>query len=200
MDAVESYFAMRKVSVGKDERGITRILLNNHFTFMMGSLDQGFWPDGIYTAPTDEALRFDIEFAKRIGLNLARKHVKVEPQRWYYWCDKLGLLVWQDMPSFSPTPGYEEEMPRVIAALRNHPCIVLWVMMNEGYPSREQAGDGRGAGAPERSEPAGDGNQRLARHGVRRRDRPARLSRPVFADTQEHGAAVLGEWSPVYVR
>ena len=137
-DEVTSYFAMRKVAIGNDARGITRILLNNQFTFMMGALDQGFWPDGIYTAPTDEALRFDIEFAKRIGLNLARKHVKVEPDRWYYWCDKLGLLVWQDMPSFSPATGYEEEMPRVIAALRNHPCLVLWVMMNEGYPSRDQ--------------------------------------------------------------
>ncbi|MCY2990663.1 MAG: chitobiase/beta-hexosaminidase C-terminal domain-containing protein [Planctomycetota bacterium] len=137
-DVVESYFAMRKVSIGKDERGITRILLNNKFTFMMGSLDQGFWPDGIYTAPTDEALRFDIDFAKRIGLNLARKHVKVEPERWYYWCDKLGLLVWQDMPAFSTgVKGYEEEMPRIIAARRNHPCIVLWIMQNETFCATE---------------------------------------------------------------
>ena len=138
LDSVTSYFAMRKIAIGKDERGITRMLLNGKFAFQMGSLDQGFWPDGIYTAPTDEALRFDIEFAKRIGLNLARKHVKVEPDRWYYWADKLGLLVWQDMPSFSPNADYDQEMPRVIASLRNHPCIVLWVMMNEGYPTGEQ--------------------------------------------------------------
>ena len=65
----------------------------------MGPLDQGFWPDGLYTAPTDEALRYDIEMTKKLGMNMARKHVKMEPERWYYWCDKLGLLVWQDMPS-----------------------------------------------------------------------------------------------------
>lgn len=138
IDSVSSYFAMRKVALGKDERGITRILLNGKFTLLLGSLDQGFWPDGIYTAPSDEALRFDIEFAKRLGLNLARKHVKIEPDRWYYWCDKLGLLVWQDMPTFSIKPGYEEEAPRIIKALRNHPSIVAWIMMNEGYPSREE--------------------------------------------------------------
>ena len=74
-------------------------MLNGKFVFQSGPLDQGFWPDGIYTAPTDEALRFDIEAIKKLGMNMARKHVKVEPDRWYYWCDKLGLLVWQDMPS-----------------------------------------------------------------------------------------------------
>ena len=98
-DVVESYFGMRKISLGKDEAGVTRILLNNKFVFQYGPLDQGFWPDGLYTAPTDEALKYDIEVTKRLGMNMARKHVKVEPQRWYYWCDKLGLLVWQDMPS-----------------------------------------------------------------------------------------------------
>ena len=137
-DTVESYFGMRKVSIGKDDRGITRVLLNNKFTFMMGALDQGFWPDGIYTAPTDEALRFDIEFAKRIGLNLLRKHVKVEPDRWYYWADRLGVLVWQDMPAFSAiVPGYAEEMSRIITAFRNHPSIVLWVMQNESQQTTE---------------------------------------------------------------
>ena len=98
-DTVSSYFGMRKIALGKDKDGITRIFLNNHAVFQVGFLDQGFWPDGIYTAPTDEALRYDIETTKKLGMNLARKHVKVEPQRWYYWCDKLGLLVWQDMPS-----------------------------------------------------------------------------------------------------
>ena len=86
-DTVTSYFGLRKIALRKDDDGITRIMLNNHFTFQIGTLDQGFWPDGIYTAPTDEALRFDIEFLKRAGFNLARKHVKVEPERWYYWCD-----------------------------------------------------------------------------------------------------------------
>ncbi|HYG35225.1 MAG TPA: beta galactosidase jelly roll domain-containing protein, partial [Clostridia bacterium] len=99
IDRVESYFGMRKISLGKDERGFTRLMLNNKPYFQFGPLDQGFWPDGLYTAPTDEALRFDIEMTKKLGYNMARKHVKIEPERWYYWCDKLGLLVWQDMPS-----------------------------------------------------------------------------------------------------
>ena len=98
-DTVESYFGMRKISLGKDDKGITRMMLNNKPVFQFGPLDQGWWPDGLYTAPTDEALKYDIEITKKLGFNMARKHVKVEPDRWYYWCDKLGLLVWQDMPS-----------------------------------------------------------------------------------------------------
>ncbi len=147
-DRVESYFGMRKISVGKDERGITRLLLNNQFVFQYGPLDQGFWPDGIYTAPTDEALKYDIEITKKLGFNMTRKHVKVEPARWYYWCDKLGLLVWQDMPSgdqaVAPNKGeisrkpesarqFEKELKTVIDALRNHPSIVMWVVFNEGW-------------------------------------------------------------------
>ncbi|MCJ7692327.1 MAG: hypothetical protein MUO22_02785, partial [Sedimentisphaerales bacterium] len=95
LDEVKSYFGMRKISLGKDERGITRMMLNNEFVFQFGFLDQGWWPDGLYTAPSDKALRYDIEVTKKLGFNLARKHVKIEPERWYYWCDKLGLLVWQ---------------------------------------------------------------------------------------------------------
>src|SRR6185369_10380387 len=98
VDQVASYVGMRKIALGKDEHGVTRIFLNNKPYFMVGPLDQGFWPDGLYTAPTDQALRYDIEITKQLGFNMARKHVKVEPDRWYYWCDKLGLLVWQDMP------------------------------------------------------------------------------------------------------
>jgi beta-galactosidase/beta-glucuronidase len=90
---------MRKIALGKDADGIQRLFLNNEPLFQYGPLDQGFWPDGLYTAPTDEALRYDIEMTKKLGFNMARKHVKIEPARWYYWCDKLGLLVWQDMPS-----------------------------------------------------------------------------------------------------
>jgi hypothetical protein len=148
VDTVQSYFGMRKVSLGKDRGGVTRMLLNNHFVFQMGPLDQGFWPDGLYTAPTDEALRYDIEITKKLGFNMTRKHVKVEPERWYYWCDRLGLLVWQDMPSgdkgVAPNRGeikrspesarqYERELRRMIDGRRNHPCVIMWVVFNEGW-------------------------------------------------------------------
>ncbi|MBC7830270.1 MAG: beta-galactosidase, partial [Chitinophagaceae bacterium] len=99
VDEVKSYFAMRKVSMKPDEKGIQRMLLNDQFVFQYGPLDQGWWPDGLYTAATDEALKFDIEKTKEMGFNMIRKHVKVEPARWYYYCDQLGMLVWQDMPS-----------------------------------------------------------------------------------------------------
>ncbi|WP_170311590.1 glycoside hydrolase family 2 protein [Vallitalea okinawensis] len=97
IDSVDSYFGMRKFSLMEDEEGTKRLALNNKILFQNGPLDQGYWPDGIYTAPTDEALRFDIEETKRLGFNMTRKHIKVEPARWYYWCDKIGLIVWQDM-------------------------------------------------------------------------------------------------------
>ena len=105
-DRVESYFAMRKFSVEADEAGVPRLFLNNKPYFHKGLLDQGYWPDGLYTAPTDEALCRDILLAKESGFNMLRKHIKVEPLRWYYHCDRLGMLVWQDMPcgggSYSP--------------------------------------------------------------------------------------------------
>lgn len=137
-DTVSSYFGMRKVALEKDSQGFTRIALNGRFTFEVGILDQGFWPDGIYTAPTDAALRSDIEFLKKCGFNLARKHVKVEPDRWYYWCDKLGLLVWQDMPSGNNSSGegqrdFQNELRHVVDSLRNHPCVITWVLFNEGW-------------------------------------------------------------------
>ncbi len=97
VDKVKSYFAMRKFSVDKDEQGFARLFLNNEPLFQNGVLDQGYWPDGLYTAPSDEALRFDVEITKRLGFNMTRKHIKVEPARWYYHCDRLGLIVWQDM-------------------------------------------------------------------------------------------------------
>ena len=99
IDETDTYFGMRKISMAKDGNGIQRMQLNNRFLFQYGPLDQGWWPDGLYTAPTDEALQFDIAKTKEMGFNLIRKHVKVEPARWYYHCDKLGILVWQDMPS-----------------------------------------------------------------------------------------------------
>jgi hypothetical protein len=148
IDRVESYFAMRKCEVKKDDNGITRLHLNGKPYFQVGPLDQGFWPDGLYTAPTDEALKYDIEMTRKLGFNMIRKHVKVEPERWYYWCDKLGVLVWQDMPSgdASVAPGkgeikrseesvkqYELELSRMIQGRGNHPCIVMWVPFNEGW-------------------------------------------------------------------
>ncbi len=149
LDSVESYFGQRKSSIGKDEQGVTRIMLNNKPLFQFGPLDQGFWPDGLYTAPTDEALKSDIEITKKYGFNMARKHVKVEPARWYYWCDKLGLLVWQDMPSsadghIAPGKGegmrspqtvenFERELKSLIDTHHNSPSIVMWVPFNEGW-------------------------------------------------------------------
>lgn len=146
---------MRKISVA-DESGIKKMMLNNKFLFEYGPLDQGWWPDGLYTAPTDAAVKFDIETLKHMGFNMIRKHVKVEPARWYYYCDKLGMLVWQDMPSgdlgngWNPHPGiiadeedkkrtpesegyYRKEWNAIIDALYNYPCIIVWTPFNEGW-------------------------------------------------------------------
>jgi hypothetical protein len=98
-DQVDSYFAMRKFNVARDADGQPRFLLNNQPVFLLGPLDQGYFPDGLYTAPTDEALRFDLDYCKRLGFNMVRKHIKVEPLRWYAYCDQIGLIVWQDMPN-----------------------------------------------------------------------------------------------------
>ncbi|RPD42067.1 glycoside hydrolase family 2 protein [Chitinophaga barathri] len=156
VDEVQSYFAMRKISLGKDATGIQRMLLNNKFLFQYGPLDQGWWPDGLYTAPSDEALKFDVEKTKAMGFNMIRKHIKVEPARWYHHCDKLGVLVWQDMPSgdlgnrWEPRPGiigrgtdqkrnaesersYREEWNVIMDALHNTPSIVVWVPFNEAW-------------------------------------------------------------------
>jgi beta-galactosidase/beta-glucuronidase len=138
LDSVTSYFAMRKISLGKDARGITRPMLNGQCIFQIGPLDQGFWPDGLYTAPTDAAMRYDLEVTKKLGFNMTRKHVKVEPDRWYYDCDQLGLLVWQDMPgannkSDADKQEFEHELRQMIATHRNHPSIVMWVVFNEGW-------------------------------------------------------------------
>ena len=137
-DEVSSYFGMRSVGVGPDAGGRPRLLLNGEPLFQYGLLDQGWWPDGLYTAPSDEALRFDIASSKELGFNLIRKHVKVEPARWYYHADREGILVWQDMPSAdNETPGaqrqFADELWRVVDALENHPSIVMWVPFNEGW-------------------------------------------------------------------
>lgn len=138
IDRVSSYFGMRKIEVKKDENGKAKIYLNNEFVFQFGPLDQGYWPDGLYTAPMDDALRYDVEITKELGFNMTRKHVKIEPARWYYWCDKLGLLVWQDMPSGdNETPEsrkqFETELRQMVNQFRNHPSIIAWVVFNEGW-------------------------------------------------------------------
>jgi beta-galactosidase/beta-glucuronidase len=152
-DRVTGYFGLRKVEIQKDPAGINRIFLNRRPQFMIGPLDQGWWPDGLYTAPTDAALRSDIETLKKMGFNMMRKHVKVEPARFYYWCDKLGFLVWQDMPSAMPkdhsavkrnagddlafTPEedatWRREMEAEIRNLSAFTSIVAWVPFNEGW-------------------------------------------------------------------
>lgn len=156
VDEVKSYFAMRKISIAPDANGIQKMMLNNKFLFEFGPLDQGWWPDGLYTAPTDAAMKFDIEKTKEMGFNLIRKHIKVEPARWYYYCDKLGMLVWQDMPSgdlgnhWEPRPGvlgratdrertpesegyYRKEWNAIIDALYNFPSIIVWTPFNEAW-------------------------------------------------------------------
>lgn len=153
-DEISSYFAMRKIHMAKDDSGALRLYLNNKPLFQFGPLDQGWWPDGLYTAPTDAALKYDIEITKKLGFNMIRKHVKVEPARWYYHCDKLGMLVWQDMPNGDKGPpwnpngehdgkdgtrdktsadNYNAEWKEIIDTLHNHPCIVMWVPFNEAW-------------------------------------------------------------------
>lgn len=147
-DSVQSYVGLRKIAVGKDKAGVNRLLLNNEPLFHLGPLDQGWWPDGLYTAPTEAALKYDLEITKQLGFNMCRKHVKVEPARWYYWCDKLGLLVWQDMPNgdrhINPNDrdieraadsedNYVKEWTAIMNALKHHPSIVCWVPFNEGW-------------------------------------------------------------------
>jgi hypothetical protein len=154
VDRVTSYFALRKISSGKDEKGIMRLMLNNKPLFQIGPLDQGWWPDGLLTPPSDEAMKYDIEVLKKIGMNMLRKHIKVEPARYYYHCDRLGMLVWQDMPSgvaqgrdqfvqpnwmkdaeFTPDEKaqFQTELKAMIDNRRFFPSIVAWVPFNEGW-------------------------------------------------------------------
>ncbi len=153
-DKVGSYFGMRKIAMKKDDHGVVRMQLNNEDYFQFGPLDQGWWPDGLYTAPTDEALKYDIVKTKELGFNLIRKHVKVEPARWYTHCDRLGILVWQDMPNGGEGPQwqmrkyfdgpefrrtaeseaiYRKEWKGIMDYLYSHPSIVSWVPFNEAW-------------------------------------------------------------------
>jgi len=144
IDEVTSYFGMRKIDIQKDEKGTDRIFLNNKYTYNLGILDQGFWPEGLYTAPTDEALYFDIKTIKSMGFNTIRKHIKIEPERWYYHADKIGILIWQDfvnpphgLPEGSK-PIFEKEVQETIEQLYNHPSIITWVLFNERWGSYDQ--------------------------------------------------------------
>jgi len=154
IDQVDSYFAMRKISTKRDKNGIVRLGLNNKAYFQFGPLDQGWWPDGLYTAPTDEALKYDIQKTKDFGFNMIRKHVKVESARWYMHCDQLGILVWQDMPSGDHSPqwqshnyfngnelkrtpeseaNYRKEWKGIMDFLYSNPSVVCWVPFNESW-------------------------------------------------------------------
>ena len=155
IDQVKSYTALRKFSTHKDKNGITRLQLNNKDYFQFGPLDQGWWPDGLYTAPTDEALVYDLKKIKDFGYNMVRKHVKVEPARWYTYCDQLGLIVWQDMPNGGRGPAewqmhkyydgadairsakseanYRKEWKEIIDYLYSYPSIGVWVPFNEAW-------------------------------------------------------------------
>jgi PA14 domain/Glycosyl hydrolases family 2, sugar binding domain/Glycosyl hydrolases family 2, TIM barrel domain/Glycosyl hydrolases family 2 len=145
-DRVGSYFGMRSVSVRKID-GTPRTVLNGKPVFMMATLDQGFWPDGLNTAPSDEALAYDLKMHKAMGFNSVRKHIKVEPDRWFYWADRLGLLVWQDMPAMTagvnPSTAaraeYEREMKQMIDEHYSSPSVVMWVTFNEGWGQYDMA-------------------------------------------------------------
>ncbi len=141
-DSVRSYFGMRKIAVAADRDGKKRLFLNNRPLFEYGMLDQGWWPDGLYTPPTDAAMAHDIVTMKALGFNMIRKHVKVEPARWYRLADSIGMLVWQDMPSGDNTTEasraqFATELGRMVEALRDHPSIVMWVPFNEGWGQHE---------------------------------------------------------------
>lgn len=144
LDEVGSYFGMRKISVSKDHSGYPRIQINNETIFNLGILDQGFWPDGLYAAPSSHALEFDIATIKAMGFNTIRKHIKVEPQLWYFYADKLGMLVWQDFvnPPHGLPEGskveFEMELKRTMEQLQNHPSIIAWVVFNEGWGAFDQ--------------------------------------------------------------
>lgn len=137
-DKVEGYFGMRKIEVDKTVNGDNRLFLNDKPLFQIGVLDQGFWPDGLYTPPSEEAMIFDLQTMKDMGFNLIRKHVKIEPARWYHLCDKMGLLVWQDMPSAANKSEADQkqfkwELKDMVDNLFNFPSIIMWVPFNEEW-------------------------------------------------------------------
>jgi len=138
-DSISSYFGLRTITIGKDSHGVTRPLLNGNFTFLAGWLDQSFWPDGLYTAPTDAALASDLYAVHRFGFNFVRLHQKVNPERWYWYADQLGIIIQQDMVQHYgdqhgvvPSPAYYmADLQAMIDDRYNHPCIVQWTAFNE---------------------------------------------------------------------
>jgi beta-galactosidase/beta-glucuronidase len=221
VDTVTSYAGLRKIEVKKDKSGVNRLMLNSKPLFQYGPLDQGWWPDGLYTAPSDEALKYDVEMTKAFGFNMSRKHVKVEPARWYYWCDKLGLLVWQDMPSGND-PGrkkeqrlrwvrevdiegpdlvraaesaqqYYYELEQMVRDFGNHPSIVVWVPFNERWGQFDTEGTVEFIRRldPERLVNSASGGNFL---GVGDILDVHRYPDPVFPRTDPYQAVVCGEF------
>jgi hypothetical protein len=160
-DEVGSYFGMRSIAVA-DVGGVNKIELNGKPTFVLATLDQGFWPDGIYTAPTDAALRSDLELHKQLGFNAVRKHIKVEPARWYYWADRLGLMVWQDMPSRNAGPtataasdqAFTDQVHEIVDQHISSPSVVIWTMTNEGWGEKSKEATGALADAVKQQDPS----------------------------------------------
>ncbi|GHT21815.1 beta-galactosidase [Planctomycetales bacterium] len=144
VDQIRSYFAFRKIEKVREKNGHCRIWLNGKPLFQLGVIDQGYWSDGFYTAPTDGAVRMDIHIAKMYGFNVIRKYQKIEPERFYFWCDRLGILVWQDMPAGENKTEqaqmqFQNELTQTIESLSNHPSIVLWTIFNEGAGQHQTA-------------------------------------------------------------
>lgn len=211
VDRVRSYFGMRSIALRRIA-GRMRVVLNGRPLFQIGPLDQGYWPDGLYTAPTDAALRFDIAETKRLAFNMTRKHVKVEPDRWYYWADRLGLLVWQDMPNMSiyrrVTPPdkveFERELRAMIAQHRSSPAIVVWTPFNEGWGQYDV---NRVVREVKRWDPSrlvngqsGSANCCLARHSRAEDIRDSHIYQGPLAPRPDRRASAIGEFSACQAR
>jgi beta-galactosidase/beta-glucuronidase len=221
VDRVGSYAGLRQIEVRKDDAGVNRLFLNGQPLFQFGPLDQGWWPDGLYTAPTDAALKHDVEMTRAFGFNMSRKHVKVEPARWYYWCDRLGLLVWQDRPSGNDSgrkdanrlgwvrhgtvegpelvrpaesaQQYHHELEQLIRDFGNHPSIVVWVPFNERWGQFDTEGIVERVRRldPHRLVNSASGGNFL---GVGDILDVHNYPDPVFPGTDPHQAVVLGEY------
>ncbi len=210
LDQLNSYFGMRSVTLGR-VAGARRILLNGRFIFQTGALDQGYWPDGLYTAPTDDAMRFDVQSAKRLGYDMLREHAKVQSDRWYLWADRLGMLVWQDMPSMAittphaPTRAaraeFRRELSEIVVQRRSHPSIVTWIPFNEGWQQFDVSGVARQV---KRLDPmalvdgqSGSANCCAAQESATSDIRDTHLYTGPFAVPGDRRASVVGEYGGV---